>query len=89
MSDTPKTHWYEETPGVVSAKRIWGAAALALGIALKTAVGAVSMFIKLADPVTAMGAADGLLTAGAAILLGTAVENSVQSIADAKKPAGN
>jgi len=64
----PKTKWYEESPGVISSKRIGGGASLALGVAMKLAIFGISLFAPLGDAATASAQADGLLLAGASLL---------------------
>lgn len=62
------TKWYEESPGVVSSKRIFGGAAMALGMAMKLGLYIVALFYAIPDAATASAQADGFLLAGASLL---------------------
>jgi hypothetical protein len=62
------TKWYEESPGVVSSKRIAGAATLSLGVAMKLTCFVWALFAPLGDAATASAQADGLVLAGSTLL---------------------
>jgi len=66
-----KTKWYEESPGVVSSKRVFGGVSLALGIIMKLIVFVWALLAPLGDAASASSQADGLLIAGGGILFGT------------------
>lgn len=63
-----KTKWYEESPGVVSSKRVFGGVCLALGLVMKLTVFGAALFVQLGDAATASGQADALLLAGTTLL---------------------
>ena len=63
-----KTKWYEESPGVVSSKRLGGGIALALGVAMKLVIFVWAVFSPLGDAASASAQADGLVLAGASLL---------------------
>ncbi len=63
-----KTKWYEESPGVVSSKRICGGMAIITGASMKLVIFGWALFVPLGDAQTAMGQADGLLFSGATLL---------------------
>ena len=62
------TKWHEESPGVISSKRIFGAVSLGLGVAMKLSIFVMSLFVQLGDAGTATAQADGLLLAGTTLL---------------------
>jgi hypothetical protein len=62
------TKWYEESPGVTSSKRIYGGAAMTLGLAMKLALYLVALFHAIPDAATATAQADGFLYSGATLL---------------------
>ncbi len=68
MAEALKTKWYEESPGVISSKRVAGLSSLALGVAMKLAVFVWALFAPLGDAATASAQADGLLLAGTTLL---------------------
>jgi hypothetical protein len=71
MSDTPATPTtgiFEEAPGVLSSKRVMGAALIAAGSLLLAAVGVVAIFHPIADASSALSAGQTLVISGAAIL---------------------
>lgn len=70
-----KTKWFEESPGVVSSKRLFGGVALALGIVGKVVLYVAAIFWGVADAATASAQADAALIAGASLLGLTAVDN--------------
>lgn len=63
-----KTKWYEESLGVESSKRIFGAGFAVAGIAMKLTVFVWALFGQLGDAATASAQADGLLIAGTTLL---------------------
>lgn len=63
-----KTHWYEESPGVVSSKRLFGGGAMALGLAMKLGLYFAALFYAIPDAATAISQADGFLLSGASLL---------------------
>ncbi len=68
------TKWYEESPGVVSSKRIWGAGVLALGVAMKLVIFLKALFGPLGDAQTDLAISDGMVYAGASLLGLTALD---------------
>lgn len=66
-----KTKWWEESPGVASAKRIGGAIVVGIGAAMKIFLFFMVIFTEVKDAATANSISDGVLYAGTAILLGT------------------
>jgi hypothetical protein len=63
-----KTGLLEESPGVLSSKRVFGAALIAAGSLLLLAVGVVAVFRTVSDSSTAIECGKSLLIAGAALL---------------------
>lgn len=63
-----KTKWYEESPGVISSKRLGGAILLGAGLAMKLTVFIWALFSTLGDAATATAQADNLIYAGTALL---------------------
>lgn len=70
-----KTKWFEESPGVVSSKRLLGGLAFAFGIAGKLVLYIAAIFWGVADAATASAQSDAALIAGASLLGLTAVDN--------------
>ena len=68
------TKWYEESPGVVSSKRIFGATALAIGVTMKLAIFVWALFAPLGDAATASATSDAAMLAGASLLGLTALD---------------
>lgn len=66
-----KTKWYEESPGVTSAKRLGGAVVIGLGAAMKIFLFFMVIFTEVKDATTANSISDGILYAGTALMLGT------------------
>ena len=71
-----KTKWYEESPGVVSSKRLMGGIVLATGMAMKVSLFLFAVFGEINDPATATAQADSLVYAGAALLGLTIIDNA-------------
>lgn len=71
MSDTPTPPAcgiLEESPGVKSSKRYFGAALIASGGALLLGVGIAAIFREVRDPATAIEAGKSLAIVGASLL---------------------
>jgi len=68
------TKWYEESPGMMSSKRIWGAGVLALGVAMKLVIFIKALFGPLGDAQTDLSISDGMVYAGASLLGLTALD---------------
>ena len=68
------TKWYEESPGVVSSKRLFGAGALGLGIAMKLVIFVWALFAPIGDSATAGATSDAAMLAGASLLGITALD---------------
>jgi len=62
------TDIFEESPGVKSSKRTFGAALVGSGGVLLLAVGIVAIFRKVVDPATALASGKALIITGAALL---------------------
>ena len=71
-----KTKWYEESPGVVSSKRVFGGIILATGWSMKISLFFLAVFGHINDPATANAQADSLVYAGAGLLGITFMENT-------------
>ena len=70
-----KTKWYEESPGVVSSKRIAGGVLLLIGVALKIALFFFAVGSStLADGTLANSVTDGFFVAGCSLLGVTVLE---------------
>ncbi len=76
-----KTKWYEESPGVVSSKRIFGGGMASAGLAMKLALFVWALFSQVGDAATASAQADGLLLAGTTLL-------GITGVADLFKKSG-
>lgn len=63
-----KTKWWEESPGVMSSKRIFGGALVAMGVAMKLTLFVVAMFGAIGDPATASAQAASFLYTGGVLL---------------------
>lgn len=74
MSDTVKTGILEESPGVLSSKRVMGAALIVAGSLLLLAVGVVAIFRQVADARTVIAVGQTLVISGAGILGVTALQ---------------
>lgn len=70
----PRTGILEESPGVLSSKRVMGAALIATGGLLLVSVGVVAIFSVVRDPSTVLAAGRALIIAGAALLGATVLE---------------
>lgn len=70
-----KTKWYEESQGVISSKRVFGAGLLVTGLAMKIGLFFFAVFGTINDATTASGQADSLIYAGGALLGLTVVDN--------------
>lgn len=66
MSD--KTKWYEESPGVVSSKRVFGGGMALAGLGMKLALFVMAVLGPIGDAATASAQADGMLIAGTTLL---------------------
>lgn len=66
MSD--ETKLLEQSPGVKSSKRLFGACMVSAGGVLLLAVGISAIFRTVADPATALDAGRALIITGAALL---------------------
>ena len=71
-----KTKWYEETPGVISSKRMFGGIAIAFGVSMKISLFFLAVYGHVNDAATATAQADSLIYVGAGLLGLTAVENT-------------
>jgi hypothetical protein len=81
MSDSVvKIKWYEESPGVISSKRLFGGFILATGWAMKIGLFFLAVFGKVNDPGTASAQADSLVYAGAGLLGLTIVDNATSKL---------
>jgi len=74
MNDDQKTGALEESPGVISSKRLFGAILISIGGAFLLAIGIAAMFIEVKDPDTALSAGQVLIITGAALLGVTVLE---------------
>ena len=58
----------EESPGVKSSKRMFGAILIGAGGLLLTAIGTAAIFVVVKDPATALDAGKSLVIVGASLL---------------------
>lgn len=72
------TKWYEESPGVVSSKRLAGVVCSFFGLAAKLTLFVMALFGAIGDAATASSVSDGLLYGGLGLL-------GVMGVADAFK----
>jgi len=71
-SPAPPTRLLEESPGVTSSKRVFGAVLISAGGALLSVIGVVAIFAVVKDPDTALECGKALIKTGA-VLLGVCV----------------
>lgn len=60
--------WYHDSNGNTSSKRISGVIILGCGLLLLLAIGITSIFVKIADPTTAIQVANTLMLTGGSLL---------------------
>lgn len=88
MSDTSqapvaaiKTKWYEESPGVVSSRRLAGGFCVAVGLSMKIALWFLAVFGTINDAVTASGTSESLVIGGLSLLGATGIADAFKRTA--------
>lgn len=66
--------------GDKSSKRLWGSVFCAMGGVLVASIGVAAIFVKVADPQTALTAGTTLITVGSGLLIGGVLEGIGQKI---------
>jgi uncharacterized membrane protein len=80
MNETgKKTGMLEESPGVISSKRVWGTILLGAGGLLLACLGTLAMFTKIGDPDTTLAVGRTFMATGGA-LLGIGVFEGLPSV---------
>lgn len=85
LEEKEQKGYLTDRDGDKSSKRLWGSILIALGGALLTAIGVSAIFLKVADPQTALSAGSTLITVGAGLIIGGVLEGIGQKIGGQSK----